>query len=439
MFENISSKFQEIFKNVRGWGRLSEKNVSTALRQVRLALLEADVNYRVVKEIVERTKRGSLGEKVIKSLNPGQQFIKLIHDKLIEIMTDPRAELKLAGSPAVIILAGLQGSGKTTVAAKLALSFRKKGRAPLLVAGDVRRPAAVRQLEVLGKKAGVETFSGRGNSALTIARDAIKYARSKKLEPVILDTAGRLHVDRELMKELGQLKRALRPDELLLVLDAMTGNDAVNIAREFEEKVGIDGAVLTKLDGDARGGAAISFREVTGKPIKLVGLGERLEDLQPFDPARMASRILGMGDVLSLVEKAEEAFQQARDEEWERKWRKASFDLEDFRRQLGQFKKMGPVDSLMDLLPVSVPRPEGGARNLKRMEAILDSMTPGERAHPEIINGSRRQRIARGSGTSVPEINQLLKQFNMAKKMIGKIGKSGGKKMKLGGVNWPLR
>lgn len=429
MFERIAGKFQEIFKSIRGQARLNEKNISQALREVRLALLDADVHYQVAKEIVEEARNEVMGEKVLKGLKPGQQFIKVIHSKLVQFMNDPESDLKLSGAPSLIMLVGLQGSGKTTVAAKLALWLKKQQRSPLLVAGDVRRPAAAQQLKTLGEKIEVETFLGPGNSALTIARNAIKYARSQNFGQVIFDTAGRLHIDKEMMLELQELKEKLNPDEVLLVLDAMTGQDAVNVAVDFEKQIGIDGSILTKLDGDARGGAAISFRSVTGRPIKLIGVGEKLDDLQTFDPERMVSRILGMGDVLSLAEKAQEAFDQAEAEKWERKWRRAAIDLEDFRRQLAQIKKVGSWDSIMGMLPLALPPLADGEGRIKRMEAILNSMTRQERSHPEIIGGSRRLRISRGSGTSVPEVNQLLKQFNLMKKMMGKAGKLRNKKL----------
>lgn len=438
MFDSVAGKFQEIFRNIRGMGRMGEKNISQALREVRLALLEADVNYQVVKEIIEATRESALGEDVLKSIKPGQQFIKLFYDKMVEFMTDPRPGLHLTKTPAIILLAGLQGSGKTTTAAKLARWLKKQGRSPLLVAGDLRRPAAARQLQTLGEKINVPTFSGSANCPLTIAQNAIDYARLHGLNTVILDTSGRLHVERELMAELKELKETLQPDELLLTLDAMTGQDALEVAREFDREVGISGAILTKLDGDARGGAAISFRSVCGKPIKLIGVGEGIDDLQGFDPARMVSRILGMGDVLSLVERAEEVFDEHQARQWEKKLRKATFDLEDFREQMRQFNKVGSWSSLMEMLPHSMPRPAGGEKRLQRMGAILDSMTPAERRHPEIIGGSRRERIARGSGTSVPEVNRMLKEFNLTKKMLGKAGKMRDKKFKLGGVNWPL-
>ncbi len=440
MFDNLTKKFQEVFKNVRGMGKLTEKNLSRALREVNLALLEADVNYRVVKKIVEETKEQALGRKVLASVNPGQQFVRLIHDRLVETMTHPDAGVKLDGSPAVIILAGLQGSGKTTTAAKLAGWARRQRPdcRPLLVAADVRRPAAAGQLKTMGEKAGVETYADGGNSPLTIVTDAVNYARSKDFNPVIVDTAGRLHIDPELMEELKSLKSSLNPREVLLVLDAMTGQDAVRTAVEFDRRVGIDGAILTKLDGDARGGAALSFRAVTGKPVKLAGVGERIDDLQVFDPARIVSRILGMGDVVGLVEKAQEVYDREEAEKLEKKWRKSRMDLDDFRRQLRALEKMGSLESMLEMLPAGMPQIEGGSSRLKRVGAILDSMTPEERKNPAIIDGSRRLRVARGSGTTVAEVNQVLKQFNLLNKMAGKLGRVNKKMFKSGGAPWQL-
>jgi len=438
MFDRISDKFQTIFKQIRGQGRLSENNISEALRDVKLALLDADVNYRVVKDIIARTREDVLGDKVLKSLRPGQQFIKVFHDRLVEFMTDPESELKLSGTPALILPSGRQGAGKTTVAAKLALWLKEKRRiSSLLVAADLQRPAAVGQLQVLGDRIGVETFKGKGNSPLKIIGDAIKYAKSSNLGCVIVDTAGRLHIDGKLMDELRGIKEKYPPDETLLVLDAMTGQDAVNVAVEFDRKIGITGSILTKLDGDARAGAAISFRTVTGRPIKLIGTGEKPEDLQVFDPDRIVSRILGMGDIVSLAEKAQETIDATEAEKWEKKWKKASIDLEDFRKQIRQLKKMGSWESIMGMLPAGIPTMDDGGDRIKRMEAILDSMSPQERGNPDIINGSRRERIARGSGTSIPEVNQLLKQFKMMKKMMKKT-KGLNDKLKIGGANWPL-
>lgn len=426
MFDAIANRFQTIFRSLRGWGRMSEENISEALREIRIALLEADVNYRVVSEILRETEREAIGGKVAASITPGQQLIGIFRDKLVRFMTDPEPGLRLAGSPPVIMLLGLQGAGKTTTAAKLALKYRKQGQRPLLVAADVRRAAAAEQLAVLGKRVGVEAFAPKGESALTIARDALQYARSQGHTLLIVDTAGRLHVDRELMAEIKELKKELSPSAVLLVLDAMTGQDAVNVASAFDREVGIDGAVLTKLDGDARGGAAISLRAVTGKPVKFVGAGERPEDLIEFDPARVVSRILGMGDVLSLVEKAEEIAREEA-ERAEEKGQRREFTLEDFHRQMKQFKRMGSLESLLDMLPVSLRRSadSGGEARLKKMEAILDSMTGKEKARPEIIDGSRRLRIAGGSGTTVAEVNQVLKQFQSVRKMMAAV-KSGG-------------
>ena len=426
MFDAIANRFQTIFRSLRGWGRMSEENISEALREIRIALLEADVNYRVVSEILRETEREAIGGKVAASITPGQQLIGIFRDKLVRFMTDPEPGLRLAGSPPVIMLLGLQGAGKTTVAAKLALRYRKQGQRPLLVAADVRRAAAAEQLAVLGKRAGVETCAPRSGSVASIVRESLEQSRAGGHTLLLVDTAGRLHVDPELMAEIKDLKRGFAPSAVLLVLDAMTGQDAVNVASAFDREVGIDGAVLTKLDGDTRGGAAISLRAVTGKPVKFVGAGERPEDLSEFDPARMVSRILGMGDVLSLVEKAEEIAQEEADRR-EEKGRRREFTLEDFRRQMKQFKRMGSLDSLLDALPVAWRRNadgEGEAR-LKRMEAILDSMTGEEKERPEIIDGSRRVRIARGSGTTVPEVNQLLKQFQAVRKMMAAV-KTGG-------------
>ncbi len=439
MFERIAEKFQDIFKQVRGEAALNEKNITRALREIKLALLDADVHYRVVKELMEKIGRDARGEKVLRSLKPGQQFVKVFHDRLVEFMTAPDSGLELSGDPPVILLAGLQGAGKTTAAAKLARHLKTDRKlAPLLVAADRRRPAAIEQLEVLGKKVGVEVFTGRGNSPLKIIGDALEYARSRSLSAVIVDTAGRLHIDGELMDEVAGIREKFSPSETLLVLDAMTGQDAVNTAREFNRRVGITGSILTKLDGDARGGAAISLRSVTGRPIKLVGVGEKPEDLVPFDPGRIVSRILGMGDIVSLAEKAEAALDVEEARKWEKKWKKASIDLEDFRHQLRSLKKIGSWESIAGMLPAGMPAPADGSGRIRRMEAILDSMTPGERARPEIIDGSRRERIARGSGTSVPEVNQLLKQFRMLKKMMAKAGGSRKRKLSIGGVNWPL-
>ncbi|MCX6349514.1 MAG: signal recognition particle protein [Candidatus Aureabacteria bacterium] len=422
MFDTIANRFQQIFRSIRGWGRMSEENIAAALREIRIALLEADVHYRVVAEILKETEREAIGGTVASAITPGQQLIKVFHEKLVRFMTDPQPGVRLSGSPPVILLAGLQGSGKTTTAAKLAWRYKKQGQRPLLVAADVRRPAAAEQLKTLGDRVGVETFAGRGKSALTIARDALQYARLSGHTLVILDTAGRLHADQDLMVELGELKKEISPAAVLLTLDAMTGQDAVNVASAFDREVGIDGAVLTKLDGDARGGAAMSLRAVTGKPIKFVGAGERPEDLSEFDPGRMVSRILGMGDILTLVEKAQEVAREEA-ERSDAKGRRREFSLEDFRRQMTQFKRLGSLDSVIDLLPVSLRQSASGdgEARIKKMEAILDSMTREEKDRSEIIDGNRRLRIARGSGTTVTEVNQLLKQFQAARKMMAAV------------------
>lgn len=439
MFERISEKFQDIFKQIRGEATLNEKNISRALREIKLALLDADVHYRVVREIMESIGQDARGEKVLRSLKPGQQFVKIFHDRLVEFMTAPDSGLNLPGNPSIILLAGLQGAGKTTAAAKLAFYLKRERKlSSLLVAADRRRPAAAEQLKVLGEKIEVETFLGQGNSPLKIIADAIEYARSRSISVVIVDTAGRLHIDGEMMAEIAEIGKKIKPDETLLVLDAMTGQDAVNVAMDFNRQVEITGSILTKLDGDARGGAAISLRSVTGKPIKLVGVGEKPEDLVSFDAGRIVSRILGMGDIVSLAEKAQAALDVKEAEQWEKKWKKASIDLEDFRQQLRGLKKIGSWESIAGMLPAGMQGLEDGSSRMLRMEAILDSMTAVERARPEIIDGSRRERVARGSGTSVAEVNQLLKQFKLMKKMMAKVGGSRKRKLSIGGVNWPL-
>lgn len=439
MFERISEKFQDIFKQIRGEATLNEKNISRALREIKLALLDADVHYRVVREIMESIGQDARGEKVLRSLKPGQQFVKIFHDRLVEFMTAPDSGLNLSGNPSIILLAGLQGAGKTTAAAKLAFYLKRERQlSSLLVAADRRRPAAAEQLKVLGEKIEVETFLGQGNSPLKIIADGIEYARSRSISVVIVDTAGRLHIDGEMMAEIGEIGKKIKPDETLLVLDAMTGQDAVNVAMDFNRQVEITGSILTKLDGDARGGAAISLRSVTGKPIKLVGVGEKPEDLVSFDAGRIVSRILGMGDIVSLAEKAQAALDVKEAEQWEKKWKKASIDLEDFRQQLRGLKKIGSWESIAGMLPAGMQGLEDGSSRMLRMEAILDSMTAVERARPEIIDGSRRERVARGSGTSVAEVNQLLKQFKLMKKMMAKVGGSRKRKLSIGGVNWPL-
>jgi signal recognition particle subunit SRP54 len=424
VFESLSERMQRVFTQLGRKGKLTEKDVDEALREVRLALLEADVNFKVVRTFVGRIRERAVGSEVLESLSPSQQVIKIVHEELTALLGEPSRLAASSAPPTVILLVGLQGSGKTTTAAKLALHLRKQGQQPLLVAADPYRPAAIKQLQLLGSQLGIPVHSQDGVKPPDLAATAIRQARTNGQNPVIVDTAGRLHIDDELMVELEQMKRQASPTEVLLVADAMSGQDAVSAAGEFQRRVGITGLILTKLDGDARGGAALSVREVTGVPIKFIGVGERPEALEPFHPDRLASRILGMGDVLSLIERAQETFDQARAQELQKKMRANTFDLEDFLEQMRQIRKMGPISQLMEMIP-GLSKLAGDARqaavdekDLKRIEAIILSMTPEERHHPEIIGGSRRRRIARGSGTSTAEINQLLNQFKQAQQMM---------------------
>lgn len=425
LFENLASRLQETFRRLRGKGKLSEADVNEAVREVRLALLEADVNFKVVKDFVNRVKERAVGQEVLQSLTPGQQVVKIVYDELVELMgrSDSRLEISPKG-PTVIMLVGLQGSGKTTTAGKLAVYLRKQGRRPLLVAADIYRPAAIKQLEVIGREIDIPVFSlGDRVSPLDIARAGVERARDAGRDMVIIDTAGRLHIDDELMGELEGLKEALSPQEILLVVDAMTGQDAVNVAEAFAGRLAITGVILTKLDGDTRGGAALSLRAVTGKPIKFVGMGEKFEALEVFYPDRMASRILGMGDVLSLIEKAQANLDLEKAREMERKLRSMDFTLEDFLDQLKQVRKMGPLDQLLALFPGA--NMAKGLKDLKidekelvKTEAIINSMTREERRNPAIIDGSRRRRIALGSGTKVQDVNRLLKQYEETRKLL---------------------
>jgi signal recognition particle subunit SRP54 len=428
MFDSLSDKLQGIFKNLRGFGKLTEKNVADALREVRLVLLEADVNYKVVKDFIERTKQRALGQEVLTSITPGQQIIKIVHDELVALMGG--AEDGAPGGRALPqgnwMMVGLHGCGKTTTCGKLAKLLAKQGRKPLLVACDVHRPAAIDQLETLGKQVEIPVFSVRGeNDVVKIAKQATAFAQSQKRDVVIFDTAGRLHIDEALVQELVRMREALAPQEILLVADAATGQEAVNIVEHFDKALNITGIVLTKLDGDARGGAALSMRAVTGKPIRFAGVGEKLDDLEPFYAERMAGRILGMGDVVSLVEKAQDAFDARKAEELQGKIADQSLNLEDFLSQLQQLKKLGPLENLLGMLPGMGKMPDlsGGESQLKRVEAVIQSMTPTERRRPEILNAGRRTRIATGSGTSVAEVNDVLKQFNAMKKMMQEMGK----------------
>jgi len=441
MFDSLSDKLQGILKNLRGYGKLTEKNVADALREVRLALLEADVNYKVAKEFIERTKQRALGQEVLTSVTPGQQIVKIVHDELVALMGGDSpstmnhqpssvSHQPISHQPSTMsvhwLMVGLHGCGKTTTCAKLAKLLAKQGRKPLLVACDVYRPAAIDQLETLGKQIQIPVFSMRNEKdVVRIAKQATGVAQAQDRNVVIFDTAGRLHIDKELVQELVRMKAALAPQEILLVADAATGQEAVNIAEHFDKALDITGIVLTKLDGDARGGAALSMRAVSGKPIKFAGVGEKLDDLEAFNAERMAGRILGMGDVVGLVEKAQETFDAKKAEELQKKVADQSLNLEDFLSQLQQLKKMGPLENLLGMLPGMGKMPDLGVgeAQLKRTEAIIQSMTPVERRRPELLNASRRTRIARGSGTSVAEVNDLLKQFNAMKKMMKEMGK----------------
>jgi signal recognition particle subunit SRP54 len=426
MFDNLTARLQEVFRNLRGGGRLSEQDVDSALKEVRRALLEADVNFRVAREFVARVREKAVGREVLESLTGPQQVIAIVRDELIALLgeSDPRLAVS-AKPPTVILLAGLNGAGKTTTAAKLARRFVADGKQPLLVAADVHRPAAAEQLSVLAGQVGARVFSGgAGSTAVQVARDGIELARRQGLDPVIVDLAGRQHADEELMRELADVSRAVQPEEVLLVLDAMTGQDAVNTAVEFGKHVPVTGFVLTKMDADARGGAAISIRHVTGLPIKLVGVSEKMDGLEPFHPDRMARRILGMGDVLSLVEKAEQAFSEEQARQLQDKLAHDTFGFDDYLEQLRRMRKMGPLEQVLSLIPglgASARQLEEAGVNEKemdRIEAIINSMTPQERRDPSIINGSRRRRIALGSGTNIQDVNRLLRQFQEMRRMM---------------------
>ena len=426
MLEQLSQNLEGIFKKLRGQGKLSEANISDAMREVRRALLEADVNYKVVRTFINSIKEKALGSEVLRSITPGQQIVKIIHEELIILLGEKTATLELSGNPAIILLVGLQGSGKTTTSAKLARNLRKSGRQPLLVACDVYRPAAITQLQVLGKQLDIPVYADEGNlDVVQIAQAAIRESVRYPANVVIVDTAGRLHVDADMMDEVKRLQQALKPAETLFVADAMTGQDAVNAAGTFAETVDLTGIILTKLDGDARGGAALSVREVTGKPIKYIGVGEHLDKLETFHPDRMAGRILGMGDIVSLVEKAQQDIDVDEAAKLEEKMLKNTFDLEDFKQQLKQLKSMGPIGDLMSMIPgvKGIKDVDIDEKRLTRIEGIINSMTLVERRRPQILDGSRRKRIARGSGTKVQDVNQLIKQFQSMRKMMKKFGK----------------
>ena len=442
-FENLSSKLQDVFKNLTGKGRLSEKDVKAALREVKLALLEADVNFKIVKEFISNVTEKAIGTDILEGLNPGQQVIKVVKDELIDLLGTTQSILTFSSkSPTVYMMVGLQGAGKTTTSGKLAGLLRKQGKQPLLVACDIYRPAAIKQLEVVGKTYNIPVFSMGQENPVDIAKASIEHAKQNGNDIVIIDTAGRLHINEELMDELENIKKEVRPQEILLVIDAMTGQDAVNVASSFDEKLGIDGTIITKLDGDTRGGAALSVRAVTKKPIKYVGMGEKLEDLEAFHPDRMVSRILGMGDVLTLIEKAQQVYDEKEVLELEKKMRNLEFDLNDFLNQMQQVKKMGSIKDILNMMPlpgmnkVNLDDVNLDDKKISHVEAIISSMTKEEREKPNIINGSRKKRIANGSGRSVQEVNKLLKDFENAKNAMKMM--SGMMKGKKGKFNLPF-
>ncbi|MCL5779788.1 MAG: signal recognition particle protein [Firmicutes bacterium] len=440
MFKGLGERLDEIFKSLKGKGRLTEDDVNQAMREVRMALLEADVNFKVVKDFVAQVKERAVGQDVLGSLSPAQQVIKIVKDELTELLGGTQAKINLSPKPpTVIMLVGLQGAGKTTTAGKLAKLLSKQGRRPLLVAADIYRPAAIKQLQVLGEQLKIPVFSMGQENPVQIARAAVENAGSTGKDLVIIDTAGRLHINEELMGELADIKATVKPHEILLVVDAMTGQEAVNVADTFNQKLGLDGIIMTKLDGDARGGAALSVRKVTGTPIKFAGMGEKLDALEPFHPDRMADRILGMGDVLTLIEKAQANFDAEQAAKLNKKIRQADFNLEDFLDQIQQIKKLGPLEQVLGMIPgmgkltKQLKDQQLNGKEMGQVEAIIYSMTPWERQHPEKIDGSRKKRIARGSGTRVQDVNQLLKQFEQTRKMMKQISNmtKGGKKSKI--------
>jgi signal recognition particle subunit SRP54 len=433
MLEDLTQRLESVFQKLRGYGKLTEKNITDSMKEIRRALLEADVNYKVVKDFVLKVQERSIGQEVLRSVTPGQMIVKIVHDELIKLLGETTTQIKTAGiPPTIVMLAGLQGSGKTTFAGKLATFFRKKGKHPMLLAADVYRPAAIEQLRVVGRSLNIPVYTEDSNNPIKICQNAIGAARKQSCDLLILDTAGRLHIDDQMMQELEVIKSQVKPQEILFIADGMTGQDAVNTAKEFCDRLEFDGIVLTKLDGDTRGGAAISIRAVTQKPIKFIGIGEKSDAIEQFYPERMASRILGMGDVVSLVEKAQETIDQEKAAKLEKKLLKQEFTLEDFYDQLQQIKKMGPLDQLLGMIPGIGSQLKGASvddRSFIRIEAIINSMTIQERRNPKILNGSRRRRIASGSGTRVQDVNQLLNQFGQMKKMLKSM-----KKMPLRGL-----
>lgn len=438
LFDTLSGKMQDLMNKFKNKTRVTEKDVKEMMREIKLALLEADVNFKVVKDFIAKVSERAIGQDVLESLTPGQQVVKIVHEELIALMGSASSKLTFSSKlPTVYMMVGLQGSGKTTTSGKLASYLRKQGKNPLLVACDIYRPAAIKQLQVVGAQLNIPVFSaGDKMSAVDIAKASIEHAKSRLHDIVIIDTAGRLHINEELMEELKNIKSAVHPQEVLLVVDSMTGQDAVNVSESFNAQLGVDGVILTKLDGDTRGGAALSVKAVTGKPVKFVGMGEKLNDLEPFYPDRMASRILGMGDVLSLIEKAQENFDQKKALELEKKMRTATFTLEDYLEQMQQLKKMGPLSQVLGMIPginakmLQGVQTDDAEKKMKTMEAIIQSMTKAERYDPSIINASRRKRIAAGSGTTVQDVNKLLKDFEEMKKLfksLSEMGKGGRK------------
>ena len=446
-FESLTEKLQNVFKNLRSKGRLTEADVKVALKEVKMALLEADVSFKVVKQFIKAVQERAIGQDVMNGLNPGQMVIKIVNDELVSLMGSETTEIALrpAGVITVIMMAGLQGAGKTTTTAKIAGKLKAKGRKPLLVACDVYRPAAITQLQINGEKQGVEVFSmGDKQNPVNIAKAAIEHAKNQNFNVVILDTAGRLHVDEDMMQELIRIKEEVNVDQTILVVDAMTGQDAVNVAESFNQKVGIDGVILTKMDGDTRGGAALSIKAISGKPILYVGMGEKLSDLEQFYPDRMASRILGMGDVMSLIEKAQQNIDEDKAREMEQKIKKATFGFDDYLESMNQMKNMGGISSVLNMLPGLGNKAkdiEGmiDEKDMARKEAIILSMTPKERANPDLLNPSRKKRIAQGAGVDIAEVNRMVKQFDQTRKMMKQMpGMLGGKSGKRGGFKLPF-
>ena len=444
MFQSLTEKLNNAFKFFRNKGKLTEADVKAGMREIKLALLEADVNFKVVRDFVKMVSERAVGSEVLESLLPAQQIVKIVNEELVKLMGQTQAKLTIAPKPpTVVMMVGLQGAGKTTHAGKLAGMYKKQGKKPLLVACDVYRPAAIKQLEILGEKLEIPVFTlGDKEKPVKIAKEGLKYAEKMGFDMVFVDTAGRLHIDEELMGELQDIKKAVEPTEILLTIDAMIGQDAVTVAEHFNEQLDVTGVILTKLDGDTRGGAALSVRHVTGKPIKFIGTGEKPDAIEPFYPDRMASRILGMGDVLSLIEKAEQAYDEKQAAALEKKLRESSFTLDDYLEQFAQLRKMGNIESLIGMMPGIKPGALKDAKidekQLARTEAIIRSMTPRERAKPDIINASRKQRIAKGSGTSVEEVNKLLKQFDGVCKMMKQFAGGGKKRNPFGKMKLPF-